>query len=57
MRADMSILGAILGRGTGMSKIRVIGLGLGFRGAGVDTNVNILEGTAYMLVLDIDYHH
>ena len=49
-------LGAILGRGTGTSTIRVLGLGLGFRGAGVDTHVNILGGTAYMLELDIDYH-
>ena len=34
-------LGAILGRGTVTSKIRVIGLG--FRGAKVDMHVNILE--------------
>ena len=50
-------LGAILGRGTGTSNILGLGLGLGFRGAGVDTNVNILGGTACMLEFDIDYHH
>ena len=33
---------------------------IGFRGAGVDTHdaiVNILGGAAYILELDIDYHH
>ena len=50
-------LGAILGRGTGTSKIRVRVTGLGFRGAGVDTNINILGGTACMLELDIDCYH
>ena len=54
-------LGAILGRGTGTSTVRVtvglgLGLGLGFRAARVDAHVNILGGTAYMLVLDVDYH-
>ena len=29
----------------------------GSRGAGVDMHLNILGSTAYMLVLDIDYHH
>ena len=44
-----------------------VGLGLGFRGAGVDTHVNILGGSARQaahgmyvsigLVLDINHHH
>ena len=41
-------LGAILGRGTGTSKIRVRVIGLGFRGAGVDTHINILGGTRHV---------
>ena len=48
---------AILGRGAGTSTIRVIGLGLRAVCGVVDTHVSILGGTAYMLVLDIDYHH
>ena len=50
-------LGAILGRGAGTSAVVRLVLGLGFRGRGVDAHVNILGGTAYILVLDIDYHH
>ena len=30
---------------------------VGFFGSVVDAHVNILGGTAYILVLDIDYHH
>ena len=48
-------LSAILGRGAQARAQLGLGLGLGFRGAGVDTHVNILGGTAYMLELDIDY--
>ena len=50
-------LGAILGRGTGTSKIRVR-VRVRVSGSRVRHKRQYFgEGTAYMLVLDIDYHH
>ena len=49
-------LGAILGRGAGTSTIRVrVRVRVFGEQICVDTHVNILEGRAYMSVLDIDY--
>ena len=56
MRAD-----TLIGRDSGSRcKHEHDNIGLGFRGVGVavDTHItNMRHNTAYMLVLDVDYHH